>query len=180
MGGNRRHLHPTGLLLSPPARQELELDPRAEPEGGDSIAGSSSSSRDFMDDPGRELEVRNSEAQPRPRPSAPIYPRLIPIPCKTWGCWSSLALQDTQQMNYSWESAAGALGERECCHCKATPLSGKLDETFPQMSRVSKHGLCKGCSYVKQIYFLMFLALISVLKEDLQSHQVLRVKVKLL
>lgn len=38
--------------------------------------------------------------------------------------------RDTGKMNYYLQRAAGALGERECCNCKAMLLSGKLDETF--------------------------------------------------
>lgn len=52
---------------------------------------------------------------------------LVSIPPPNCGCWCSVALRDVVQMNYCLLSA---LGERECCSCKATPLSGKLDETF--------------------------------------------------
>lgn len=52
---------------------------------------------------------------------------LVSIPPPHCGCWCSVALRDVVQMNYCLLSA---LGERECCSCKATPFSGKLDETF--------------------------------------------------
>lgn len=77
---------------------------------------------------------KQQSGTPRPSPTwawALVYPQLVPIPVKPRNSGAPWLCKTPQQMIYSRGSAAGALGGRERCNCKAKPLSGKLYETFP-------------------------------------------------